>query len=129
MRNKLNFSAHRDLHSPITQTAPSSNYWGVDASFQYGGVNGSASVDILDTNAGIIDSGTALIYLSPGELLWSVSYKICVRSHNTYFRCVPTLRQRYWGDVERNDGTRLRGLALHYPGAIRETATAVLQRR
>ena len=45
-------------------------YWGVDASFRYGNGSGNnAPVTILDTTAGVIDTGTSLIGLGTGKLL------------------------------------------------------------
>lgn len=44
---------------PITETVPADGYWGVDASFRYGG-----STVILDTTAGILDTGNSLIYIA-----------------------------------------------------------------
>jgi cathepsin E len=52
------------LHSPITKADPADKYWGVDASFRYGG----ASV-ILDTTAGVIDTITELILITTGKLI------------------------------------------------------------
>ena len=48
---------------PITKTGPADGYWGVDASFRYG----SASF-ILDTSAGVLDTGTSLIYIATGTV-------------------------------------------------------------
>jgi hypothetical protein len=45
-------------------------YWGVDASFRYGNASGNnVPVTILDTTAGVIDTGTSLIGLGTGKLL------------------------------------------------------------
>jgi hypothetical protein len=49
-------------HSPITETFPSNLYCGVNASFQYG------NATILDNAAGIIDTGTTLIYIAEGKV-------------------------------------------------------------
>jgi hypothetical protein len=38
--------------SPITTTYPANQYWGIDQSVRYG-----ASTNILDTTAGIVDTG------------------------------------------------------------------------
>ncbi|KAL1745145.1 aspartic peptidase domain-containing protein [Schizophyllum fasciatum] len=46
-------------YTPVTKTSPASNYWGIDQSITYGD-----SVSILDTNAGITDTGTTLLYLA-----------------------------------------------------------------
>jgi cathepsin E len=48
---------------PITKTNPAHGFWGIDASFRYG----SASV-ILDTTAGVLDTGTSLIYIATGKI-------------------------------------------------------------
>jgi hypothetical protein len=76
-------------------------YWGVEASVQYGGANGSASVNILSTNSGIgiFDTGTTMISLSTGKLPLD-GYQISVQSHNTYVRCASTLRQCHWCGYE-----------------------------
>lgn len=44
---------------PITSTSPASNYWGIDQSVTYGD-----STTILDTTAGIVDTGTTLLLLA-----------------------------------------------------------------
>ena len=44
---------------PITSTSPASNYWGIDQKVTYGD-----DTLILDTTAGIVDTGTTLIYLA-----------------------------------------------------------------
>lgn len=44
---------------PITSTSPASNYWGVDQNVTYGN-----SQTILDTTAGIVDTGTTLLLLA-----------------------------------------------------------------
>ncbi|KAG6376914.1 acid protease [Boletus reticuloceps] len=44
---------------PITSTAPASNYWGIDQSVTYG--NGTT---LLNTTAGIVDTGTTLLLLA-----------------------------------------------------------------
>ena len=45
--------------APITSTSPASNYWGIDQKVTYGD-----DPLILDTTAGIVDTGTTLIYLA-----------------------------------------------------------------
>ena len=45
---------------PITQTSPSSGYWGMDASISYG----TGGTPILSSTAGNIDTGTSLILLA-----------------------------------------------------------------
>jgi len=45
-------------YTPITSTSPASKYWGIDQSISYGGAT------ILSTTAGIVDTGTTLIYLA-----------------------------------------------------------------
>ncbi|KAH0831880.1 acid protease [Lanmaoa asiatica] len=44
---------------PITSTSPASNYWGIDQSVTYGGSN-----PLLQTTAGIVDTGTTLLLLA-----------------------------------------------------------------
>ena len=79
--------AHLDFRSPVTNTAPSSFFWGIDASLQYGNTNGSGSVDILKTTAGIVDTGTSLLGLTTGKLLHdSDFYPTCVLSQIIYGR-------------------------------------------
>jgi len=46
-------------YTPITSTSPASNYWGIDQSVTYGD-----STTILDTTAGIVDTGTTLLLLA-----------------------------------------------------------------
>jgi cathepsin E len=50
------------LCSPVTTTFPSSVYWGLELSFRYGD-----ATPILDTNAGILDTGSTLIYIATGK--------------------------------------------------------------
>ncbi len=76
----LGLNAYLGLHSPITGTFPSNRYWGVDASFKYGGANGNVPRTILKNTAGIIDTGTTLLYIATGMLLrFSGSYRICAQ--------------------------------------------------
>ena len=44
---------------PITTTSPASEYWGIDQSIRYGD-----STTILEETAGIVDTGTTLLYLA-----------------------------------------------------------------
>jgi len=60
---------HLVLDSPITKSTATGEYWGIDATIQYGGGNGSASVGLANTVAGIVDTGTTLVYLATGKLL------------------------------------------------------------
>jgi hypothetical protein len=46
--------------SPLTSQSPASSYWGIDASFQYG----DARTTIQPVTAGILDSGTTLLYVT-----------------------------------------------------------------
>ncbi|KAF9579372.1 hypothetical protein BGW38_004400 [Lunasporangiospora selenospora] len=46
------------VYTPITTTFPASNFWGIDASFMYGGEV------ILALTAGIVDHGTAMLLLA-----------------------------------------------------------------
>ncbi|KAF7980823.1 hypothetical protein HWV62_36446 [Athelia sp. TMB] len=45
-------------YTPITSTSPASQYWGIDQSISYGGST------ILDSTAGIVDTGTTLLLLA-----------------------------------------------------------------
>ena len=45
---------------PLTTTSPASNYWGVDQSITYG----TDGTTILDTTAGIVDTGTTLLMIA-----------------------------------------------------------------
>ncbi|KAL5512770.1 hypothetical protein ACEPAG_3036 [Sanghuangporus baumii] len=45
---------------PITSTSPASAYWGIDQSITYG----NSGTPILNTTAGIVDTGTTLLYLA-----------------------------------------------------------------
>ncbi|KAF5380689.1 hypothetical protein D9757_007041 [Collybiopsis confluens] len=45
---------------PITSTSPASNYWGIDQSVTYG----DSGTTILDTTAGIVDTGTTLLLIA-----------------------------------------------------------------
>nr|AOO94936.1 acid protease [Inonotus obliquus] len=45
---------------PITSTSPASAYWGIDQSITYG----NSRTPILNTTAGIVDTGTTLLYLA-----------------------------------------------------------------
>ena len=44
---------------PITSTQPAGNYWGIDQTVSYGD-----NTSLLDTTAGIVDTGTTLILLA-----------------------------------------------------------------
>jgi saccharopepsin len=46
---------------PLTQTSPSSTFWGIDQSISYG------DTTILSLTAGIVDTGTSLILIATGE--------------------------------------------------------------
>ncbi|KAG1757236.1 aspartic peptidase domain-containing protein [Suillus lakei] len=45
-------------YTPLTTTEPASTYWGINESITYG------STTILSTTAGIVDTGTTLIYIA-----------------------------------------------------------------
>jgi len=49
--------------SPITDTAPASKYFGIDASITYG------DAPILANNAGIVDTGATFIEMATGAYL------------------------------------------------------------
>lgn len=57
------------MDSPITKNPRAGKYWGIDASIRYGSGQGGASVGLTNTTAGIVDTGTTLVYLSTGKLL------------------------------------------------------------
>jgi hypothetical protein len=44
---------------PITSTSPASQYWGIDQTITY-----SDGTTILDTTAGIVDTGTTLVLIA-----------------------------------------------------------------
>ncbi|KAK0246439.1 aspartic peptidase A1 [Armillaria nabsnona] len=46
-------------YAPITSTYPASVYWGIDESITYG-----TSTTILSSTAGIVDTGTTLVYIA-----------------------------------------------------------------
>ncbi|KAH0591101.1 hypothetical protein H2248_001205 [Termitomyces sp. 'cryptogamus'] len=46
-------------YAPLTTTSPASSYWGINQSIRYG-----ASTDILSSTAGIVDTGTTLLYIA-----------------------------------------------------------------
>ncbi|KAI0059567.1 family A1 protease [Artomyces pyxidatus] len=45
---------------PITSTSPASQYWGIDQSISYG----DGSTTLLDSTAGIVDTGTTLVLIA-----------------------------------------------------------------
>ncbi|EIM87136.1 family A1 protease [Stereum hirsutum FP-91666 SS1] len=45
-------------YTPLTSTAPASKYWGIDQSITYG------TTSILTNTAGIVDTGTTLLYIA-----------------------------------------------------------------
>ncbi|KZS98725.1 acid protease [Sistotremastrum niveocremeum HHB9708] len=51
-------------YAPTTSSPVASKYWGIDQSISYG--SGTLKVPILLPSAGIVDTGTTLILLSPG---------------------------------------------------------------
>jgi len=56
------------LYSTITDTFPSNLYWGVNASFNYREAKGRAQCTLLENTAGIVDTGTTLLYIATGKL-------------------------------------------------------------
>ena len=46
---------------PLTMTSPASTFWGIDQSISYG------NTTILSSTAGIVDTGTTLIFIATGE--------------------------------------------------------------
>jgi hypothetical protein len=61
--------AYLVLVSPITTSPVAGKFWGIDATIQYGGSNGSSSINLANTSSGFVDTGTTLIYLSTSKLL------------------------------------------------------------
>ncbi|KAG2362169.1 aspartic peptidase domain-containing protein [Suillus spraguei] len=49
------------IYTPITNTFPSADYWGIDQSITYGGT------EILEKTAGIIDTGTTFIKIASNQ--------------------------------------------------------------
>ncbi|KAG6891901.1 hypothetical protein C0995_006768, partial [Termitomyces sp. Mi166 len=45
--------------APITTTTPAKFYWGINQSIRYG-----TSTSILSSTAGIVDTGTTLLYIA-----------------------------------------------------------------
>ena len=73
------------MDSPITSSSAAGEYWGIDATIQYGGSNGSDSVSLADNVAGFVDTGTTLIYLPTGKLLCGAGLLVpdmCTQTHN-----------------------------------------------
>ena len=52
------------VHRSLTSTSPASEYWGIDQSISYG-----SDTTILDSTAGIVDTGTTLVLIASGKLL------------------------------------------------------------
>ena len=83
------------FHSPVTSVYPSNQYWGLDLSFQYGD---DGSAPIMDTNAGVLDSGTSLIFMASGKV--ALVYFVCFLNSGIQLyisllrRRVSTLRRR-----------------------------------
>jgi hypothetical protein len=50
-------------YTPITTTSPASEYWGINEEITYGGTV------ILETTAGIVDTGTTLVLIATSALL------------------------------------------------------------
>jgi hypothetical protein len=75
--------AYLVLDSPITKSSSAGAYWGIDATIQYGGAN--VSVGLSSNTAGIVDTGTTLIYLPKGKLLRDSRLlpDMCPQTHNT----------------------------------------------
>jgi len=60
--------AYLVLNSPVTTSFPSSLYWGIDATIRYGG-NNTTSLGLVNNKAGIVDTGTTLLFLSTSKSL------------------------------------------------------------
>ena len=61
------------MRRPITSTSPASFYWGINQSVKYG------STTISSTTAGIVDTGTTLLYLASGKPHSLLSIRIVLR--------------------------------------------------
>jgi hypothetical protein len=94
--------AYLVLDSPKTTSPVAGLYWGIDATIQYGGSNGSGSVGNTNTTwTGFIDTGTSLVYI-PGKLLRDSRPlpDMCTQTHNThYVSRIKYIRQRYWRGI------------------------------
>lgn len=65
----------RHLHSPVTTASPAGAYWGLELSFHYGD-DDDDTTPIMYTNAGILDTGTSLIYIASGKVPF-IYYSVC----------------------------------------------------
>ena len=73
--------AYLVLDSPITKSPAAGEYWGIDATIQYGGSNRSGSVGLTNAGAaGFVDTGTTLVYLSTGKLLRDPRPDMCTQT-------------------------------------------------
>ena len=63
------FRTYLFLDSPISKNYVAGKYWGIDATIRYGSGNGGVSVGLSSATAGIVDTGTTLVYLSTGKSL------------------------------------------------------------
>ncbi|KAF7358087.1 Aspartic proteinase [Mycena venus] len=70
---------------PITTTSPALNYWGIDVAFLYG------TTPILNVSAGIIDSGSALIYLANDAWIRYIQATGATFDFNTGLLTVPSM--------------------------------------
>lgn len=61
-------------------------YWGVDGSFMYGEEGDNNPYVLLENGAGIVDTGTTLLYIPTGKLFCGCnSHEMCAY-HITYVR-------------------------------------------
>jgi hypothetical protein len=102
---------------PITQTSPASKYWGIDQSVSYGN-----NTTLLQTTAGIVDTGTTLLLLATDAFQ---AYQQATGA---------TLDQ--WGTLTLSqsgnhliDGEQDHRLACNYAAAVRATSEHIFQYR
>ena len=68
---------------PLTTTYPASKFWGINQSISYG------NITILNSTAGIVDTGTTLILIATGECCTETHYSLA--SYIGTRRCVPKI--------------------------------------
>lgn len=105
-------------------------YWGLDGSFLYGEEGDNNPYVLLQGGAGIVDTGTTLLYISTGKLLCDFnSHEICVHiisptldAYNRYVKRTGAFLDPDTGFLrisqEKYDG--LQSLFLNFGGSIYE---------
>ena len=66
-RDSWDCCAYPVLRSNRTTVFPSSHFWGINASLEYG--DGKGRSTSLNATAGVVDTGTTLLGLAAGQLL------------------------------------------------------------